>query len=111
MNTAKVQSGDNVIVFGLGGIGLNVVQGARMVGANMIVGIDINPKRKAIAEKFGMTHFVDPGEVEGDLVAYLVDLTKCGARSEEHSSELQSQAYIVFRLLLEKKNEKNHDLP
>ena len=84
MNTAKVQSGDNVIVFGLGGIGLNVVQGARMVGANMIVGIAINPKRKAIAEKFGMTHFVDPGEVEGDLVAYLVDLTKGGA---DHSFE------------------------
>ncbi len=84
INTAKVQSGDNVIVFGLGGIGLNVVQGAKMVGAEMIVGVDINPKRKAIAEKFGMTHFVDPGEVEGDLVAYLVDLTKGGA---DHSFE------------------------
>ena len=84
MNTAKVQSGDNVIVFGLGGIGLNVIQGARMVGANMIVGVDINPARKDIAEKFGMTHFVDPGEVEGDLVPYLVDLTKGGA---DHSFE------------------------
>ncbi len=84
MNTAKVQSGDNVIVFGLGGIGLNVIQGARMVGANMIVGVDINPARKAIAEKFGMTHFVDPGEVEDDLVPYLVDLTGGGA---DHSFE------------------------
>ena len=84
MNTAKVQSGDNVIVFGLGGIGLNVIQGARMVGANMIVGVDINPARKDIAEKFGMTHFVNPREVEGDLVPYLVDLTKGGA---DHSFE------------------------
>jgi len=84
INTAKVQSGDNVIVFGLGGIGLNVIQGAKMVGAEMIVGVDINPKRKTIAEKFGMTHFVDPGDVEGDLVPYLVDLTKGGA---DHSFE------------------------
>ena len=84
MNTAKVQSGDNVIVFGLGGIGLNVIQGARMVGADMIVGVDINPARKDIAEKFGMTHFVNPDEVEGDLVPYLVDLTKGGA---DHSFE------------------------
>ena len=84
INTAKVQSGDNVIVFGLGGIGLNVIQGARMVGAEMIVGVDINPARKDIAEKFGMTHFVNPDEVEGDLVSYLVDLTKGGA---DHSFE------------------------
>ncbi|HEX6981119.1 MAG TPA: S-(hydroxymethyl)glutathione dehydrogenase/class III alcohol dehydrogenase [Alphaproteobacteria bacterium] len=77
--TAKVEPGSNVVVFGLGGIGLNVIQGARMVGANMIVGVDINPKRKAIAEKFGMTHFVNPNEVEGDLVPYLVSLTKGGA--------------------------------
>ena len=68
INTAKVRPGDNVIVFGLGGIGLNVVQGARMVGANMIVGVDLNPARKALGEKFGMTHFVNPAEVEGDLV-------------------------------------------
>ncbi len=79
MNTAKVRPGDNVVVFGLGGIGLNVVQGARIAGANLIVGVDINPKRKAMAEKFGMTHFVDPNEVEGDLVPYIVDLTKGGA--------------------------------
>jgi len=77
--TAKVTPGANVVVFGLGGIGLNVVQGARMVGANMIIGVDINPARKALAEKFGMTHFVNPDEVEGDLVSYLVDLTKGGA--------------------------------
>jgi S-(hydroxymethyl)glutathione dehydrogenase/alcohol dehydrogenase len=79
INTAKVEPGANVVVFGLGGIGLNVVQAARMVGANMIVGVDINPNRRALAEKFGMTHFVNPKEVEGDLVAYLVDLTKGGA--------------------------------
>ncbi len=79
INTAKVRPGDNVIVFGLGGIGLNVVQGARLVGANMIIGVDINPNRKALGEKFGMTHFVNPHEVEGDLVPYLVDLTNGGA--------------------------------
>jgi S-(hydroxymethyl)glutathione dehydrogenase/alcohol dehydrogenase len=79
INTAKVQAGANVIVFGLGGIGLNVVQGARMVGANMIIGVDLNPKRRVLAEKFGMTHFVNPNEVEGDLVQYLVSLTKGGA--------------------------------
>ena len=79
INTAKVEPGDNVVVFGLGGIGLNVIQGARMAGANMIVGVDINPRRKALAEKFGMTHFVNPKDVGGDLVAYLVDLTGGGA--------------------------------
>ncbi len=78
-NTAKVKPGDNVVVFGLGGIGLNVLQGARIAGANMIVGVDINPGKKALAEQFGMTHFVNPKEVEGDLVPYLVDLTKGGA--------------------------------
>lgn len=79
INTAKVTPGSNIVVFGLGGIGLNVIQAARMVGANQIVGVDINPERKAIAEKFGMTHFVNPNEVEGELVPYLVDLTKGGA--------------------------------
>jgi len=80
INTAKVEPGSNVVVvFGLGGIGLNVIQGARLASANMIVGVDLNPKRKAIAEKFGMTHFVNPKEVEGDLVPYLVDLTGGGA--------------------------------
>jgi S-(hydroxymethyl)glutathione dehydrogenase/alcohol dehydrogenase len=79
MNTAKVEPGSNVVVFGLGGIGLNVIQGARLVGANMIVGVDLNADKKAIAERFGMTHFVNPKEVEGDLVPYLVDLTGGGA--------------------------------
>ena len=79
INTAKVEPGARVVVFGLGGIGLNVVQGARMAGADMIVGVDLNPNRRAMAEKFGMTHFVNPSEVEGDLVPYLVDLTKGGA--------------------------------
>jgi S-(hydroxymethyl)glutathione dehydrogenase/alcohol dehydrogenase len=79
INTASVEAGANVVVFGLGGIGLNVIQGARLVGANKIVGVDLNPGRRALAEKFGMTHFVDPSEVEGDLVPYLVDLTDGGA--------------------------------
>jgi S-(hydroxymethyl)glutathione dehydrogenase/alcohol dehydrogenase len=79
INTAKVEPGANVVVFGLGGIGLNVIQGARLVGANMIVGVDINPGRRELAEKFGMTHFVNPKEAEGDLVAHLVNLTKGGA--------------------------------
>jgi S-(hydroxymethyl)glutathione dehydrogenase/alcohol dehydrogenase len=79
INTAKVEPGANVVVFGLGGIGLNVVQGARLAGANMIVGVDLNPGRRELAEKFGMTHFVNPKEVEGDLVPYLVNLTKGGA--------------------------------
>lgn len=79
INTAKVQPGDNVVVFGLGGIGLNVIQGARLAGANMIVGVDLNPARKAWGEKFGMTHFINPNEVEGDLVPHIVDLTGGGA--------------------------------
>src|SRR5579872_1991114 len=79
MNTAKVEAGARCIVFGLGGIGLNVIQGLHMVGAEMIVGVDLNPARRAIAERFGMTHFVNPSEVQGDLVPYLVDLTKGGA--------------------------------
>ncbi len=77
--TAKVEPGAKVVVFGLGGIGLNVIQGARMVGADMIVGVDTNPAKRSIAEKFGMTHFVNPKEIEGDLVAALVDLTGGGA--------------------------------
>jgi S-(hydroxymethyl)glutathione dehydrogenase/alcohol dehydrogenase len=76
---AKVEAGANVVVFGLGGIGLNVIQGARMVGANMIVGVDLNPAREAIARQFGMTHFVNPKDVKGDLVAHLVELTGGGA--------------------------------
>src|SRR5207248_1483174 len=79
INTAKVEPGANVVVFGLGGIGLNVVQGARMAGANMIVGVDLNPARESLARKFGMTHFVNPKDVKGDLVPLLVELTGGGA--------------------------------
>ena len=79
LNTAKVQPGDRVVVFGLGGIGLNVVQGARMAGASMIVGVDLNAARKTIAEKFGMTHFVNSTEVGADLVPHIVNLTRGGA--------------------------------
>src|SRR6266436_1129339 len=79
INTAKVEPGANVVVFGLGGIGLNVIQGCHMAGAGMIVGVDLNPTRRPLAEKFGMTHFVNPKEVEGELVPYLVNLTKGGA--------------------------------
>ena len=96
INTAKVRPGDNVVVFGLGGIGLNVVQGARLVGANMIVGVDLNPARKALGEKFGMTHFVNPKEVEGDLVPYLVDLTKGGA---DHSFECIGNVDVMRQAL------------
>jgi S-(hydroxymethyl)glutathione dehydrogenase / alcohol dehydrogenase len=77
--TAKVEAGANVVVFGLGGIGLNVIQGAKMVGANMIVGVDVNPAREAMARSFGMTHFVNPRQIQGDLVAHLVELTGGGA--------------------------------
>ena len=78
MNTAQVRPGDQVAVFGLGGIGLNVIQGARIAGASKIIGIDINPAKKAMAEKFGMTHFINPEEVEGDLVPYIQSLTDGG---------------------------------
>jgi S-(hydroxymethyl)glutathione dehydrogenase/alcohol dehydrogenase len=79
INTAKVEPGTNCVVFGLGGIGLNVIQGLRLVGANMIVGVDINPQRKSWGERFGMTHFVNPKEAGADLVNYLVNLTGGGA--------------------------------
>ena len=80
MHTAKVWPGANVAVFGLGGIGLNVIQGARMVGADKIIGIDLNPGKRAMAEKFGMTHFVNPDEVGRDkVVQAIVDLTGGGA--------------------------------
>ena len=77
--TAGVEPGANVVIFGLGGIGLNVVQGARIAGADKIVGVDVNPGREALARKFGLTHFVNPKEVKGDLVAHLVELTGGGA--------------------------------
>ncbi|MGH7101524.1 MAG: alcohol dehydrogenase catalytic domain-containing protein, partial [Acetobacteraceae bacterium] len=76
--TAKVETGAKVVVFGLGGIGLNVVQGAHMVGASMIVGVDLNPKREALARKFGVTHFVNPAGIK-DVVGHLVELTGGGA--------------------------------
>ncbi len=77
--TAKVEPGANVVVFGLGGIGLNVVQGARIAGADMIVGVDVNPAREELARKFGLTHFVNPTQLQGDLVAHLIELTGGGA--------------------------------
>jgi S-(hydroxymethyl)glutathione dehydrogenase/alcohol dehydrogenase len=76
INTAKVEIGAKAVVFGLGGIGLNVIQGLRLAGADMIIGVDINPAKQPMAERFGMTHFVNPAEVEGDLVPYLVNMTK-----------------------------------
>lgn len=79
INTAKVEIGSRAIVFGLGGIGLNVIQGLRLAGADQIVGVDLNPAKKEMAERFGMTDFVNPSEVEEDLVPYLVNLTKGGA--------------------------------
>ena len=94
--TAKVQPGDNVIVFGLGGIGLNVIQGARMAGANMIIGVDINPAREELAKKFGLTHFVNPKEVEGDIVPYLVNLTKGGA---DHTFECIGNVKLMRQAL------------
>jgi len=77
--TAKVEQGARAVVFGLGGIGLNVIQGLRLAGADQIVGVDVNPAKREMAEMFGMTDFVNPNEVEGDLVPYLVNLTKGGA--------------------------------
>jgi S-(hydroxymethyl)glutathione dehydrogenase/alcohol dehydrogenase len=79
INTANVEAGANVVVFGLGGIGLNVIQGARMVGANKIIGVDINPRREALARRFGMTHFVNPKELGSELVSHLIELTDGGA--------------------------------
>jgi len=79
LNTAKVEAGSSVVVFGLGGIGLNVVQAAKWVGAPQIVGVDLNPERRTLAEQFGLTDFVNPKEIEGDLVPYLIELTGGGA--------------------------------
>ncbi len=79
VNTAKVEPGSNVVVFGLGGIGLNVIQGARLAGAGRIVGVDLNPAKEAWGRQFGMTHFVNPKTIEGDVVAHLMALTEGGA--------------------------------
>ena len=96
INTAKVKPGENVVVFGLGGIGLNVIQGARLVGADMIVGVDVNPKKEALAHKFGMTHFVNPKDVKGDLVGHIVELTKGGA---DHSFECIGNVRVMRQAL------------
>src|SRR6201997_4165151 len=96
MNTAKVEAGARCIVFGLGGIGLNVIQGLRMVGAEQIVGVDLNARRQIMAEKFGMTHFVNPSEVKGDLVPYLVDLTRGGA---DYSFECIGSVHVMRQAL------------
>ena len=79
INTAKVEVGSNVVVFGLGGIGLNVIQGAALAGANMIVGVDMNSGKEEWGRKFGMTHFVNPSDIKGDLTGHLVELTGGGA--------------------------------
>lgn len=94
--TAKVEPGANVVVFGLGGIGLNVVQGAKLAGADMIVGVDINPAREALGRRFGMTHFVNPRDIKGDLVGYLVELTKGGA---DHSFECVGNTTLMRQAL------------
>jgi S-(hydroxymethyl)glutathione dehydrogenase / alcohol dehydrogenase len=79
LNTAKVEAGATAVVFGLGGIGLNVIQGLRLAGADMIIGVDVNADKKAWGERFGMTHFVNPTEAGKELVAHLVNMTKRGA--------------------------------
>jgi S-(hydroxymethyl)glutathione dehydrogenase/alcohol dehydrogenase len=94
--TAKVEPGANVVVFGLGGIGLNVIQGAKLAGADMIVGVDINPAREALGRRFGMTHFVNPKDIKGDLVGYLVELTKGGA---DHSFECVGNTTLMRQAL------------
>ncbi len=77
--TAKVEANTRCVVFGLGGIGLNVIQGLKMVGAKQIVGVDLNPKREAIARQFGMTDFINPSKIKGDLVGHVVEVTGGGA--------------------------------
>lgn len=96
INTAKVEPGANVVVFGLGGIGLNVIQGARLAGANMIVGVEMNPAKRAFGERFGMTHFVNPKEFNEELVPYLVNLTRGGA---DHSFECIGNADVMRQAL------------
>jgi S-(hydroxymethyl)glutathione dehydrogenase/alcohol dehydrogenase len=94
--TAKVEPGANVVVFGLGGIGLNVIQGAKLAGADMIVGVEINPAREALGRQFGMTHFVNPKDIKGDLVGHLVELTKGGA---DHSFECVGNTTLMRQAL------------
>src|SRR5580700_6258833 len=94
--TAKVEPGANVVVFGLGGIGLNVVQGAKLAGADMIVGVDTNPAREKLARQFGMTHFVNPKDLKGELVPHLVELTKGGA---DYSFECVGNTHLMRQAL------------
>jgi S-(hydroxymethyl)glutathione dehydrogenase/alcohol dehydrogenase len=94
--TAKVEPGANVVVFGLGGIGLNVIQGAKLAGADMIVGVDVNPARENLGRRFGMTHFVNPKTVQGDLVGHIVELTKGGA---DHSFECVGNTTLMRQAL------------
>ncbi|MEQ1753123.1 MAG: S-(hydroxymethyl)glutathione dehydrogenase/class III alcohol dehydrogenase [Micropepsaceae bacterium] len=94
--TAKVEPGANVVVFGLGGIGLNVIQGARLAGADMIVGVDVNPAREALGRRFGMTHFVNPKTIKDDIVGHLVELTKGGA---DHSFECVGNTTLMRQAL------------
>jgi len=96
ISLAKVEPGANVVVFGLGGIGLNVIQGAKLAGADMIVGVDINPAREALGRQFGMTHFVNPKDIKGDLVGHLVELTKGGA---DHSFECVGNTTLMRQAL------------
>jgi S-(hydroxymethyl)glutathione dehydrogenase/alcohol dehydrogenase len=96
INTAKVQVGDVVIVFGLGGIGLNVLQGARMAGATMIVGVDLNDSKEEWGRRFGMTHFVNPSKVDGDIVAHLVALTDGGA---DHTFDCTGNVNVMRQAL------------
>lgn len=94
--TAKVEPGANVVVFGLGGIGLNVIQGAKLAGADMIVGVDVNPARESLGRRFGMTHFVNPKTVQGDIVGHIVELTKGGA---DHSFECVGNTTLMRQAL------------
>ncbi len=94
--TAKVEAGSRVVVFGLGGIGLNVIQGARMVGASQIVGVDINPSRQALARKMGMTDFINPLEIKDDLVGHLIELTHGGA---DYSFECVGDVHLMRQAL------------
>ena len=94
--TAKVEPGANVVVFGLGGIGLNVIQGAKLAGADMIVGVDVNPAREELGRRFGMTHFVNPKTIESDIVGHIVELTKGGA---DHSFECVGNTTLMRQAL------------
>lgn len=94
--TAKVEAGSRVVVFGLGGIGLNVIQGAKMIGASQIVGVDLNPKRQILAKKMGMTHFVNPAEIKDDLVGHLIELTHGGA---DYSFECVGNVQVMRQAL------------